>query len=102
MLKESFINRGLNVKFLDTEFQWLSEILKKNITRPQSKEKDQNRIPFVIWYNRANVKQMMNKRWHLLQINSNLRTALDQEPIITYRRSKHLKDLTGSKRILDG
>ena len=43
----------------------------------------------------------MNKRWHLLQINSNLRTALDQEPIITYRRSKHLKDLTGSKRILD-
>ena len=45
---------------------------------------------------------MINKHWHLLQISSNLRTAFDQEPIITYRRNKHLKDLIGSKRILDG
>ena len=102
MLKESFINRGFKVKFLDTEFQRLSEIKKKTLLAPRSKEKDQNRIPFVVRYNRPNVKQMINKHWHLLQISSNLRTAFDQEPIITYRRNKHLKDLIGSKRILDG
>ena len=45
---------------------------------------------------------MINKHWYLLQMNSNLKTAFDQEPITTYRRNKHLKDLIGSKRILDG
>ena len=55
MLKESFINEGFNVKLLDSEFQRLSEI-KKTLQAPQSKEKDQNRIPFVVRYNRPKVK----------------------------------------------
>ena len=27
-----------------------------------------------------NVKQIINEHWHLLQINSNLRTVFEQEP----------------------
>ena len=45
---------------------------------------------------------MINKHWHLLQINSNLRTAFKQEPIIAYRRNKNLGDLIESKKLLDG
>ena len=47
------------------------------------------------------MKQIINKHWHLLQINSNLRIAFEQEPIIEYRRNKNLGDLIGSKKILD-
>ena len=48
-----------------------------------------------------NVKQTINMHWHLLQINSNLRTAFQQQPFIAYRRNKNLDDVIGSKKILD-
>ena len=104
MLKESFINRGFKEKFLDTEFQRLSEIETDALLTPKSKEKDQKIIPFITTYNKtlSNVKQIINKHWHLLQINSNLRTAFEQKPFIAYRRNKNLGDLIGSKKILDG
>ena len=35
-------------------------------------------------------------------MNSNLRTAFEQEPIVAYGRNKILGDLIGSKKILDG
>ena len=68
MLKESFINRGFNETFLDTEFQRLSEIEWNTLLAPKSKGKDLNGIPFVLTYNQTilNVKQIINKHWYLL------------------------------------
>ena len=40
MLKESFINRGYNEKFIDTKFQRLSEIERDELLTPNAKEKD--------------------------------------------------------------
>ena len=79
VLKESFINRDFNSKFLDTELKPLSEIQRDALLAPKSIEKDK-RTPFVITYDKTlpNVKQIINKDWDLLQINSNLRTALEQ------------------------
>ena len=53
MLKESFTNRGFKEKFLDTEFQRLSEIEKNALLTPKLKEKDQKRIPFITTYNKT-------------------------------------------------
>ena len=63
MLKKSFINRGFTEKFLDTEFQQLSEIERNVLLEPKSKKRDQNRVPFVLTYNEAllNAKQVINK-----------------------------------------
>ena len=107
MLKESFINRGFNKKFLETEFQRLSEIERDALIAPKSKTKDRKIIPFVITYNKTslNVNQIINKHWLLLQINSNLRTAFEQERIKVHRQNKNPGDLIGSigsKKILDG
>ena len=65
------------------------------------KEKGQKRIPFVIKYNKTlpNVKQIINKHWHLLQINSNLRNAFKQESLIAYRGNKNLGDLISKKQL---
>ena len=68
VLKKSFINRGFKEKFLDTEFQRLSEIERDALLTPKSKEKDKKRIPFITTYNKT------------LQINSKIRTAFEQEP----------------------
>ena len=37
-----------------------------------------------------------------IEINSNLRTVFEEEPIIAYRRNKNLCDLIENKKILDG
>ena len=79
VLKESFINRDFNEKLLDTEFQRLPKIERNALLTPRWKEKDQNIIYFLITCNKilSNVKQIINKHWHLLKINSNLRTAFE-------------------------
>ena len=68
------------------------------------KEKYQKRTPFVITCNKKlpNIKQIINKDWDLLQINSNLKTTLEQEYTIAYRPNRNLCDLIGSKKILGG
>lgn len=84
MLKELFINQRFNEKFLDKEFQQLSEIERNRLLAPKLLEKDQNKIPFVVTYNKTlpNIKQIINKHWHLLQMNLNHRTGFKQEPSI--------------------
>ena len=101
MLKKSFIYRGFNEKFLDTEFQRLSEIGRDALLAPKPKEKDQKGIHFVITYSKTlpNVRQIINKHWYLLKINSNLRTAFEQEPIII--GNLNLGNLIESKKILN-
>ena len=83
------------------EFQRRSEIERKVLLTSKSKERDQKRIPFISTYCKTlpSVKQIINKPWHLLQINSNLRTAFEQELITAYSQSKNLGDLIGSKKI---
>ena len=88
---------------LDTRFQRVSEIESNALLAPKSEENNQNGIPFVLTYNKTlpNVKQIINKHWHLLQISSNLKTAVEQEPIIVYIQNKNFDDRTASNQILD-
>ena len=50
VLKELFTNGGFSEKFLVTEFQRPSKIEKSALLTPKLKERDQNRIPFVLTY----------------------------------------------------
>ena len=70
---------------------------------PKSKEKDQHRTRFVLTYNVTlpNAKQVVNKHWHLLKLNSNIGSVFEQEPTIACKQNKNLDDLTGSKKMLD-
>ena len=70
---------------------------------PKSKEKDQHRTRFVLTYNvtLTNAKQVVDKDWHLLQVNSNLGSVFELEPSIACKQNKNLDDLTGSKKMLD-
>ena len=72
-------SRGFNPKFLDTVFQRLSEIERNALLASKSKEKYRNRILFVVTYNKTlpNVEQIIDKHWHLFQINLIVRTAFD-------------------------
>ena len=78
---ELFVNLESNKKFL-----------KKHITSTKVRTKRSKLNYFCFKYNRKlrNIKLIINKHWHLLQMNSNLRTAFEQELIIVYRHTKNL------------
>ena len=63
VLKESFINQSFIEKFINAEFQRLSEIERDPLLTLKSKEKKKKIIPSVITCNKAlpNVKQIINK-----------------------------------------
>ena len=101
-LNNAFIKRGYQQNNLTNQFTRANNkdrnhlLQKKPITQNQT-----NRIPFITTYNKnlPNLKQTMNKHWHLLKINPDIAQSFQQEPIIAYRRNKNLRDLIGQTTI---
>ena len=70
-----------------------------------SKPKTANkpRIPLVLKFNRTlpNIKEIIDKHWHLLQINPKLKNIFQERPVIGYRKNRNLKEIIGSNKILN-
>ena len=60
----------------------------------QKEENSKKRVPLVITHNPANpnLKQIIDKHWHLLQLCSK-KDAFKEKPIIAYKRTKNMGDL---------
>ena len=69
-----------------------------------STHKKHDRIPLVLPYNRTTPKisNIINKQWSLLTINPNLAKLLELKPILSFKRSKNLKNLIGGNTLIDG
>ena len=72
--KESFINCGCTENFLTDQFNRISEI-REALQTSKPKIADKPRIPIVLNFNRtlANIKKIIDKHWHSLQINPKLK-----------------------------
>ena len=70
---------------------------------PKPNNVSTNRIPLVLRLNKTlpNIKEIVNKHWHLLQVNPNHKNIVEEKPIIDYRRIRNLHELIGSNRILN-
>ena len=58
-------------------------------------------IPISAAYNRTlpKIKSIVNKHWHVLQVNSELKERFQSSPIIAFRKNKNLKQIIGSNTI---
>ena len=70
---------------------------------PKPNNVSTNRIPLVLRLDKTlpNIKEIVNKHWHLLQINPNHKNIVEEKPIIDYRRIRNLRELIGSNRTLN-
>ena len=52
-------------------------------------------IPILTTYNRTlpKIKSIVNKHWHVLQVNPELKERFQSLPIIAFRKNKNLKKL---------
>ena len=74
-LKESFINRGYKEHFLTDQFNPISEVTREALLSLKQKIANKPRNPLVLKFNRTlpNIKKIIDKHWHLLQINPKLK-----------------------------
>ena len=72
-LQKSFINRGYKENFLTDQFNRISEVTRESLLT--SRRPNKPRIQLVLKFNRTllNIKKLIDKQWHLLQINPKLK-----------------------------
>ena len=58
-------------------------------------------IPISITYNRTlpKIKLIVDKHWHVLQVNPELKEIFQSSPIIAFHKNKNLKQIIGSNTI---
>ena len=99
--KDAFIKRGYHSKILDHHFEGAMNVDRKLLLETKEKPSTQGNLPLVLTYNKTlpNIKNVIDKHWHILSINENLRKVFEKRPIIAYRRSTNLFQLIGGHRI---
>ncbi len=62
-------------------------------TKDKTKSKKDDRVPLIITHNPANpnMRAIIDKHWHLLQLCSK-KEAFQEKPLISFRRNKNLSD----------
>ena len=86
-LKESFINCGYKEHFLTDQFNQISEVTREALLTSKQKIADKPRILLVLKFNRTlpNIKKIVDEHWHSLQINPELKNALQGKSVIAYK-----------------
>ena len=65
------------------------------------KTSNTERLPLSDTYNRAliDLKTIIGKNWHILQIDPKLNNIFAEPPILTFKRNKNLKDIIGGNKV---
>ena len=60
------------------------------------------RLPLTVTYNRTlpGLKTIIDKNWHILQIEPKLKEIFAEPPILAFKRNKNLRDLIGVTKFL--
>ena len=100
---ESFINRGYKGNFLIDQFNQISKVTREALSTSKPKIANKLRIPLVLKFNRTlpNIKKIIDKQWHLLQINPTLKNAFRRRPITAYKKNRNLKEIIQRNKILN-
>ena len=78
-LKDAFIRRGHQSKILDHHFERAMNIDRKILLENKEKSSTQGNLLSVLTFNKTlpNIKNVIDKHWHILSINENLWKVFD-------------------------
>ena len=59
------------------------------------------RLPLTVTYNRTlpDLKTIIDKNWHILQIEPKLKEIFAEPPILAFKRNKNLRDIIGGNKV---
>ena len=89
---EKFVDKGYDEKTIKTQIQRADPLKKSSLlNKPQSQKKPC--IPLPVTYNPTspNLKETIDKHWHILNFNPDFRETCKTPPIIAFRKIVSLK-----------
>ena len=99
-LKKDLVNRGYNESTISREIDRAAGMERATLLqykeRPTSK-----RIPLIVQYNKnlPNFKEILENKWHHLEINPSVNEKFQEKPLICYKRNRTLRDELGQTKI---
>ena len=84
-------------------------IINRAITIPRNellnkiKTSNTERLPLTVTYNRTlpDLKTIIDKNWHILQIQPKLKEIFAEPPILAFKRNKNLRDIIRGNKLFD-
>ena len=67
----------------------IESVDRKILLENKEKPSTQGNLPLALTFNKTlfNIKIVVDKHWHILSINENLRKVFDKRPSIAYRKN---------------
>ena len=100
-LIKRFVEKGYNELTVRRQIERVDH-LDRSLLLKHCKPKRKDAIPFSLTYNPVlpNIKEIINKHWHILSIDSTFKEILNNlQPMIAFRKNKSLKQLIGTNTI---
>ena len=91
-LKDALIKRNYHSKFSGPSLERAMNVDRKVLLENKEKSSTQGNLPLVLTYNKVlpNIKKALDKHWHILSLDENVRTVFDKRPFIACRRNANL------------
>ena len=101
-LLNTLTKRGYNKKDTTTQINRAISIPRNELLN-KIKTSNTERLPLTVTYNRTlpDVKTVIDKNWHILQIEPKLKEIFAEPPILAFKRNKNLKDIIGGNKAFD-
>ena len=100
-LIKRFVEKDYNESTARKQIERVDHI-DRSLLLKHCKPKRKDSIPFLLTYNPVlpNIKEIINKHWHILSINSNFKEIFNNlQPKTAFRKNTSLKQLIGTNAI---
>ena len=102
-IEKKFLERGYPKSLTQTQRRRAEETNRSDLL--VEKEKQRNaRTPFTTTYNHQHppINKIINAHWPILQTSRRTAAALENPPVVAYRRNKNLRDILGQTHLSRG
>ena len=103
-LKQQFVKRGYKLEEIHDQINKAATLKREDTLKLTKHDKNNtNRIPFITTFNSTlpPIKEIIHKRWDMLKLKPNLDDIFANPGMLTFRRSKNIKDMIKSNNILN-
>ena len=101
-MQENFIKRGYSKQLITQKIEQ-ANTKSRTDTLTYKTRKSSNRIPLVTTFNPTlpHIGSILKSRWNILHIKPDIKESFPEPPIISYKRSKNLRDMIGNNNIVN-
>ena len=100
-LRNTLTKRGYNKTDTATQINRAISVPRNELLN-KIKTSNTERLPLTVTYNRTlpDLKTIIDKNWHILQIEPKLKEIFAEPPILAFKRNKNLRDIIEVTRFL--